>query len=208
MEYEWRRRRAYEESRQRGLAFAYPPFEPPMLDSPPPRPPVIEPTFVAIAEPEVIDADYAALAAELGLTTAAIDRERVKAVVRDQGLRVYARDEVQNYLHAQYGVPINTVTASVVWGWRPLRVADQRIVGMWASSNGAVQYGAPLYTKPIPYPVLLTIKAIRDAAPSARFYVSDEFTKERIPDPFLLVEVAGDQFVIERWDEPSFRGTR
>jgi hypothetical protein len=56
--------------------------------------------------------------------------------------------------------------------------------------------------------VLLTIKAIRDAAPSAHFYVSDEFTKERIPDPFLLVEVAGEQFVIERWDEPSFRGTR
>jgi len=172
------------------------------------RPPAKEPSTVAIAEPEVIDAAYAALAGELGLQTAAIDRERFKAYVRDAGLRVYDRAEVQEYLHAKYGVPPGNVTTHVVWGWRPLRAVDQRTVGIGQSANGVVQYGAPLYAKPIPYPVLLTIKAVRDAAPSAHFYVSDDFNRERIPDPFLLVEVGDEAFVIERWDEPSFRATR
>jgi hypothetical protein len=172
------------------------------------RPPAKEPSTVAIAEPEVIDAAYATLAGELGLQTAAIDRERFKAYVHDAGLRVYDRAEVQEYLHAKYGVPPGNITAHVVWGWRPLRAVDQRTVGTGQSANGVIQYGAPLYAKPIPYPVLLTIKAVRDAAPSAHFYVSDDFNRERIPDPFLLVEVGEEQFVIERWDEPSFRGTR
>jgi hypothetical protein len=62
--------------------------------------------------------------------------------------------------------------------------------------------------KPIPYPVLLTIDAVVQAFPMVRLFVSDEMREEAIPDPFLLVKLGRDEFVIERWDEPAFRPSR
>jgi hypothetical protein len=169
------------------------------------RPPAKAPsatTTIGAAEP--IDADYAALVAELGVNSAAVDLERFKALVPALGLHVYDRAQVTEYLHCQYKVPPSDLTPVVLWGWRPLREKD-RIGASMIGFNGRVQPGAPLYSKPIPYPVLLTVKAIVDACPSATFFVSDELQGERIPDPFLLVRVAGEEFVVERWDEPAFR---
>jgi len=169
------------------------------------RPPAKAPTSTTtIGEPAAIDADYAALVADLGINSAAVDLERFKALVPELGLHVYVDAEVREYLHSLYKVPVGDLTPRVVWGWRPLRPID-RVPGAAAGYNGKVQRGVEPYTKPIPYPVLLTVKAVRDACPSARFYVSDEMSGEAIPDPFLLVEIAGQQFVIERWDEPAFR---
>lgn len=169
------------------------------------RPPAKPPTSTTtIGEPAAIDADYAALVADLGINSAAVDLERFKALVPELGLHVYQDAEVREYLHSLYHVPVGDLTSTVVWGWRPLRAID-RVPGSPAPYNGRVQRSAEPYTKPIPYPVLLTVKAVRDACPSARFYVSDEMQGERIPDPFLLVEIAGQPFVIERWDEPAFR---
>jgi hypothetical protein len=102
-------------------------------------------------------------------------------------------------------VPVGNVTSNVLWGWRPLRAQDQT-AGHTNSKNGTIQRGAAPYGKPIPYPVLLTVKAIRDEFPTAKFFVSDEMHAERIPDPFLMVEIGGERFIVERWDEPSFRG--
>lgn len=169
------------------------------------RPPAKPPTSTTtIGEPAAIDAEYAALVADLGINSAAVDLERFKALVPELGLHVYDDDEVREYLHSLYKVPVGDLTSTVVWGWRPLRAID-RVPGAPAQYNGRVQRSVEPYTKPIPYPVLLTVKAVRDACPSARFYVSDEMQGEQIPDPFLLVEIAGQQFVIERWDEPAFR---
>lgn len=169
------------------------------------RPPAHPPTSTTtIGEPATIDADYAALVADLGLNSAAVDLERFKALVPDLGLHVYARAEVQEYLHHLYKIPIGDLTPSVVWGWRPLRAID-RVPGNPAQYNGRVQRSVEPYSKPIPYPVLLTVKAVRDACPSATFFVSDDLRGEGIPDPFLLVIVARQEFVIERWDEPAFR---
>lgn len=169
------------------------------------RPPATPPTSTTtIGEPAAVDADYAALVAELGINCAAVDLERFKALVPELGLHVYARAEVQEYLHSLYKVPVGDLTPTVVWGWRPLREKDRSALGQ-VQYNGRVQRSAPIYSKPIPYPVLRTVKAVRDACPSATFYVSDEMHAEAIPDPFLLVIVAGQEFVIERWDEPAFR---
>lgn len=173
----------------------------------PQRAPAKEPSSTSdIAPGEVIDAEYAALVAELGVSSAAADLENFKALVPRAGLRVYHRAEVQEYLHCKYSVPVGNVSALVHWGWRPLRAIDRGVGRATSTNNGDVQRGAEIYAKPIPYPVLLTVKAVRDACPSAKFFVSDEMQAERIPDPFLLVEVGGEQFVIERWDEPAFRG--
>lgn len=170
------------------------------------RPAAKEPTAVAV-EAEPIDADYAALVADLGLNSGPVDVERFKGWLREQGLTIYQRDEVQEYLHCKYKVPVGNISSRVHWGWRPLREQD-RVSGAADSHNGAMQPSTAPYAKPIPYPVLLTIKAVRDTFPTARFYVSDEMQAERIPDPFLLVHIGGQSFVIERWDEPSFRAKK
>jgi hypothetical protein len=172
------------------------------------RKPLTEPTSTTtIGAAEAIDPDYAALVAELGLNSAAVDLETFKALVPRAGLHVYHRGEVQEYLHCQYKVPVGDLTPLVVWGWRPLRAVD-RVAGSFIGFNGKVQRSAPVYAKPIPYPVLLTVKTVHDACPSAGFFVSDELQGERIPDPFLLVEIADEAFVIERWDEPAFRAKK
>lgn len=171
------------------------------------RPPAKEPTSTSsLGAAEDIDAEYAALVAELGVNSAAVDLETFKALVPRAGLRIYNRPEVQEYLHCKYSVPVGNVTGYVHWGWRPLRAVDRGVGKATRSENGVVQRGAEIYAKPIPFPVLLTVKAVRDACPSAQFFVSDEMQAEKIPDPFLLVVVAGEEFVIERWDEPGFRG--
>lgn len=171
------------------------------------RPPAKPPTATTTIGPaEPVDADYAALVAELGINSAAVDLEAFKALVPQLGLRIYDRAEVQEYLHCLYKIPVGDLTPAVTWGWRPLRAIDQNLVSALVQFNGKVQRAVALYSKPIPYPVLLTVKAVRDACPSARFFVSDEMQGERIPDPFLLVQIAGEEFVIERWDEPAFRG--
>lgn len=167
-----------------------------------------EPAAVAVAVSESLDAEfteqYRSLAADLGLNAQALDSERFKGFISERGLTVYSRPQVDEYLHHKYALPKSNVTSLVQWGWRPLRAVDQ-VKGHADAKNGVVQRGATPYSKPIPYPVLLTVKDIRDSFPSARFYVSDEMHAERIPDPFLLVEIGGESFVVERWDEPAFR---
>lgn len=171
----------------------------------PQRPPAKEPTSTTtIGTAEAIDAEYAALVAELGIHSGAVDLETFKALVPRAGLRIYHDEEVRQYLHGKYNVPVGDLSREVLWGWRPLREVD-RTPGRMVGFNGKIQRSAPAYTKPIPLPVLLTVKTVRDACPSAKFFVSDEMQAERIPDPFLLVEIGGQQFVIERWDEPAFR---
>lgn len=187
------------------VAIDYGEFNPPSPYANPTRPPAKEPTSTTtIGDAEAIDAEYAALVAELGIHSGAVDLETFKALVPRAGLRVYNDEEVRQYLHGKYNVPVGDLSREVLWGWRPLREID-RTPGTMIGFNGRIQRSAPAYTKPIPLPVLLTVKTVRDACPSAKFFVSDEMQAERIPDPFLLVEIAEHQFVIERWDEPAFR---
>lgn len=88
--------------------------------------------------------------------------------------------------------------ATITWNWHPLRKQDKK----------AIDNGSPVYKHPVPMPVLMTIEKICDRMPDAAFFVTDYEVKD--PDPFLLVThkelgIEGG-YVIERWDEPSFRG--
>lgn len=63
------------------------------------------------------------------------------------------------------------------------------------------------YHEPIPFPVLLTAAKIHDAlGTDVELFVSQI---KSYPDPFLAVRARGDKeyFVVERWDEPTFRDT-
>lgn len=76
------------------------------------------------------------------------------------------------------------------------------------AKNGDVASELRAYDKPVPMPVLLTVKAIRTKHPDARFYVSDELHEQEaapIRDPFLMVVLGGVHMIVERWDEPNYR---
>lgn len=167
-----------------------------------------EPKTVAVATTEALDEEFTALyrelATDIGIDTTPLETERFKAFVTERGLTVYNRADVDEYLHHKYRVPQGNITGEVVWGWRPLRAADRKDKHS-DSKNGSLQRGAVPYKKAIPYPVLLTIRAILGVFSTAKFFVSDEMHAERIPDPFLLVEIGEEQFIVERWDEPAFR---
>lgn len=80
----------------------------------------------------------------------------------------------------------------------------------WAPAHNGFIIGGQdreLYSKPVPMPVLLTVQRIVEKFPEAKFYVSDKANVQIEPrDPFLLVVHLDQQYIIERWDEPSFRG--
>lgn len=156
-------------------------------------------------------------------------RVAIVNALAELGLRTYDESAVAAYLKTVYGAtPFgwralrdkdNPLCERM---WRAGSYVDHngRWVDTW-SECGAVGFGGfgkgamrviggkdvALYAKPVPLPVLLTIEAIQQRVPDALFFVSDEARRmpERV-DPFLMVLVAGERYIVERWDEPSFRG--
>ena len=191
--------------------------------------------FIATAM-EVVSDEYATLANRIGasqlVTTSKAFNESVafEALLAEMGLRQYRFKDVQRFLNRQYGWGLCKGTP---WGFRPLREADQTTNGHFIAAdgtidntrkkwrrwhNGSVLGGmdwirekpirAKLYAKPIPLPVLRTVETIALKFPSAQFYVSDDHHRRLnvVKDPFLMVRCAGKDYIIERWDEPGFRG--
>ena len=127
-------------------------------------------------------------------------RRSFKSALSEWGLRRYEGAQVRAFLTYQYG--------RKDWCFRPLREADRREHAQWWDedlSRGAIQTGLRVYAKPIPMPVLLTIDRIVERFPSAKFYVSDERRPSDVSDPFLLILIDEEEYIIERWDEPNYR---
>jgi hypothetical protein len=159
--------------------------------------------------PPQIDRDdfadqYNALANKLGITqraTPLLSSRALAVALKDLQITCYDRADVEKYMDRKGR-----------WNWFPIR-ADDKYSGNSSAINYRVTqhrfariyggYDSTLYTSPIPYPVLLTIEQITEKVPYARFYVAALNDK---PDPFLAVVLNDEVYVIERWDEPSFRG--
>jgi hypothetical protein len=95
-------------------------------------------------------------------------------------------------------------TYAHAWRWVGLRKSD--VVEVSPYSNALV--GVLPYSKPIPFPVLLTAEKLIDKfGTRVCLEVSDIYTVPKA-DPFLSVRATGSpkRFIIERWDEPGFRG--
>lgn len=155
-------------------------------------------------------------------------RVRCLAALSELGLRTYDEHTVAAYLKTVYG--------ATPFGWRALRERDNPSVdgggrpwrqlgdyfnarttgweSMYLASPGKAQpmriiggWDAALYSKPIPLPVLLTVENIQHRLPEACFFISDEAQRMTQPvDPFLMVLVGNERYIVERWDEPNFRG--
>lgn len=183
-----------------------------VLDEPPPLP---APTLKEIlgyaplsqlARPISSDEahQYNQLAAEIGIT-ARVDRHdtELESWLVDSCIAVYNLAKVEHYMDAKG-----------YWNWFPMRSLDR---GQY-QINRKTQHVHPglyggfqdaLYVEPIPLPVLLTTQSIiRHFGDRVMFFIAAQRTD---PDPFIAAGLRGPSgpsqiFVLERWDEPSFRG--
>ena len=135
------------------------------------------------------EVEYLKLAEHAGFPGARVAIDRAKETIRinafrrflsENGITVYNAKAVERYM--------NSVTPNDSrWEW--------------------VSVGS--YTKAIPEAVLMTMAKIRDAYPLAVFDVTEITWHPRAIDPFLRVALTRGPdypwFIIERWDEPTFR---
>lgn len=167
--------------------------------------------------------EYQQLAAKLGLRVAALEPVgTLEEILRSEFIPIYAMKSVAKYMD-------RITPPRKYWKWMPVRQEDiKRCKGFVTfhqiNSSGVV--GTELYDKPIPLPALITMDKIEDACKGAgvlpAFFVSDYVA--RVPDPFLMVTIPSREtqeqepagrlwvmnpepacFVVERWDEPSYR---
>jgi hypothetical protein len=153
------------------------------------------PATLAVEEP---DQEYIELSKRLGINKIPLQLIELARVIREVCIGVYEYDAVTRYLDGQVERKRKNRFDYTDWNWHPIKSSN----GFWSGWPNHVS--ADVYNKPIPMPVMLTIDRIESLYPSARFYVSDI---RDVKDPFLAVTVDGADtfFVIERWDEPSFR---
>ncbi len=163
--------------------------------SPEPVPAGPPPEGETAPQPDAPDA-YIALATELGIESAAVDEQRLRKAICELGLMVYDYDKVDAWLTRKANEKSGGTRYR--WTWKGLREKDR--TGMSTS---------PVYPHAVPMPVLLTVQKLSEEVDTAMFFVSDY--EAVVPDPFLAVTTramhAENKFlVVERWDEPGFRG--
>jgi|SRR5579859_1297306 len=170
---------------------------------PAPIPPL--PTATAVLAPDIdreFMTEYQALAKKIGYHCPEADRELAAAdlveFLHTEGITAYDLRAVTDYMDAVVLRMNEGGWGPHAWGWFPLRNVDC-----------SRAFSPPPYSKRIPMPVLLTIEKLVDKfGASVRLEVSDIYTVPKA-DPFLAVSVpGGERYVIERWDEPGFRGVK
>ena len=190
--------------------------------------PVSQPILKLVPRATVIDPpteEYRKLAKKLGIAVVAETvTTTLDEVLRAEGIDIYAMADVSAYME-------KVTPKGRIYVWKACRQLDkqrsERHITLDGSSSHHGQFSDGVYSRPIPYPVLLTIDRIEEVTKKYRiqpaFFVSDYAVPA--PDPFLMVTIPAEGmsqekepngklwtanpepacFVIERWDEPSFR---
>jgi hypothetical protein len=176
------------------------------VEPPPPQAPE-EPTPHKLAgamEAEFME-QYIALADSIGFTPTASSLEKLKMVLSGEGIEVYNYTAVSKYLDSKH--PCEERSDFGGWSWVPLRGDDMNKNFMGSNWQNRAIDNTRVYQEAVPLPVLMTVKKILDRVPEAVFFVSSQRRQRPHGDPFLMVAVPGSQgYVVERWDEPGFRG--
>lgn len=143
---------------------------------------------------------YLELAKSLGLMeTAPILSEAILGVLVEENIHIYDNVQVAEFLNTQLGFE--------EWEWRGVRPKDVEHLKGWFSHLGKyrVPYSSRVNSQPIPLPVLMTMQKVLDKLPDVHFYVSCKKEPSN-DDPFLCISGKNlGVFIIERWDEPSYR---
>ncbi len=147
-------------------------------------------------------AEYERVAAKVGVLRRPIQTTSAKLieVLKEEGIDVYPLAKVEKYLDSKG-----------YWYWFPLNHNTVRVdeFNRETAHDHVTIFGGvkrQVFNQPIPLPVLLTTERILDRlGDQVSFWVAATGK-----DPFLAVTLNSDEsnklFVIERWDEPSFRG--
>lgn len=182
-----------------------------------------EPTAIAVMHQKYL-AEYAAVAAKVGVLPPELAVENFKAVLKKLDYPVYALQEVVAYMDSKAAMESKN---RMGWYWRPLRNADLMLgeafgnSGRQNSSNpasdwysGDSRFGRTPYERLVPLHALKRIAAIEKISRDpVKFMVSDYALAEMIthPDPFLMAVIPNarlhdgiGRFVIDFWDEPGF----
>lgn len=174
-----------------------------------------EPAMVPAVIPQIrdsMDANYAKLAAAVGIDNYPIRMATLERVLAENILGFYKRPDVDSYLKKQS-------PKGMIWCWKPLRKADQDSLGLNVPSYDNGDYNGTVYQKQVPFVVLALVGMIDHVAPNNfDFVVSDFESPAQRPvvapmnrlDPFLGVAARGMREqpwrVIFHWDEPDFKG--
>ena len=134
-----------------------------------------------------------------------IPRVQIEECIRDNAIAIYPLEKVEWFMDtkaadAEKLAKKTNQYARVSWNWHPLRAIDRdRPTGVGNISR--------IYEKPVPVEVMMTAEKLADSlGPGVRFYVADLVRSTIRIDPFLSVTAHGcPLYVIERWDEPTFR---
>jgi hypothetical protein len=180
-----------------------------------PPPPVQAPRPSPATLPEAKwSPEYRALATKVGAIPREIADYEMREYLAGQGLPIYPPADVIAYLKDRAEIMAKKhegEAADVGWnnlwngrfafGWVGLRTCDRPQTA--AVLIGGSHRAGP-YNLAIPGPVLETVAGlIQRFGDRVQFAVSEIY---RDPDPFLLVNIDHDQnYIVERWDEPSFR---
>lgn len=151
----------------------------------------------------------------------------LRRFLSENGISVYETGSVYDYM--QHITP-----DGMQWGWCIASLGNNELQIQDLASGGKL----PMYSKPIPDAVIMTMTKIQEQFPTAIFEVTDIFRQQR-PDPFLRVYLReatdnkvyvrresiplsfnnegtaissfmkpSEFFIIERWDEPAYRMSR
>lgn len=173
---------------------------------------------IVVPEIGVSDAEYAEMAKKIKWTGFdALSKEQNVAskhaefmkFLSDSGISHYPMVNVMKYLIKHAPKSQDGRTCKPVWTGmvNTYQQMDWEWFDDWNSGRlRNIGTYAAHYSKPVPYPVLLTISNILEKFHDAQFFVSD-YVQPAVSkyDPFLMVAYAGQCTVIERWDEPAFR---
>jgi hypothetical protein len=171
-----------------------------------PLPPVPVSSPVRVMEDGSAPSEYKALAAKLGVQSRAMSKLEMREFLAEECVSAYDVHKVMEYMNGLVErEKKSSGDGSLHWVWKPLRQRDSATIkGHWTLAG--IPFSEEVYPHEVPYPVLLTVKKLTDKfGDRVCFHVSDY--KSSRPDPFLMASIdTYSAFVIERWDEPSFRG--
>ena len=173
--------------------------------------------------------DHRTIAQKLGVGVTTTDKAlTLRKVLAELGMYSYDSKRVYDFM-AKKGRQESTQSSTYHLWWYPVRKFDAKAVSeCYGLFNRSSSYGElrnfwnfdnkrdawvehSVYQKPIPLPVLMTMDSLVEklGPENLVFLVGDlSAPQPKDPDPFLSVTSPSFdcQFVIERWNEPSFRG--
>jgi hypothetical protein len=150
------------------------------------------------------DERYIAVAKDIGLNVEPVLQPRIERFFVARGWLIYPYQKVWEFLQQLARIENERNAPSMHNSWP---VFAPRVVPVWRPlrSSDTVNRPRSVYDKAVPLHAIEKVLALETefGKGSLTFHVSDY--EAQTPDPFLMVMAGLQPYVIDVWDEPSFR---